>query len=448
MKFRKFGKTALTAALSSAIVFSLSSCVQSFTSGYLYVTGTVTATPSGNGIISGFKIDNNTGKLTAIHGLPVSSGGANPVRAILAPGGRFVYVLNRGINSTGGADCSTANPCTNSNVTQFVVGGNGILTAQATFFSQGSNPERLAVDSSGNFLFVLDHDAPAGTYCNTVAPAATSCGDITIFAINSSTGRLSLVTNAQLTAQVGSPVTYFPVPADPVEFTVAGGYLLTLSGTPGNANGQTVYPYSYNSANGQLVVSQSTPQVLNNGSGGLLDQASAILYAGGKVYILDNETLTATVSGVVTTSPSQILPFTVGTNGALQSVTGGAVQDDPNESSPVWLIIESKSKFIYVANQQGAGISAGSGITGFTIDPASGILSEDAGSPWGTGSNPQCLLEDPSSQFLYTANAGDSTVTGRVISPNTGDLTSMHSSTGTFALNGPATWCFASGRTN
>ena len=54
MKFRKFGKTVLTAALGSAVVFSLSSCVHSFTSGYLYVTGTVTGTPAGDGIISGF----------------------------------------------------------------------------------------------------------------------------------------------------------------------------------------------------------------------------------------------------------------------------------------------------------------------------------------------------------------------------------------------------------
>jgi len=36
MKFRKFGKTVLTAALSSAIVFSLSSCVRSLPVGYLY----------------------------------------------------------------------------------------------------------------------------------------------------------------------------------------------------------------------------------------------------------------------------------------------------------------------------------------------------------------------------------------------------------------------------
>jgi len=100
MKFRKFGKTVLTAALSSAIVFSLSSCVRSFTVGYLYVTGTVTTTPSGNGIISGFKINNDNGKLKAMDGLPVSSGGANPIRAILLSGGNFVYVLNQGANSS------------------------------------------------------------------------------------------------------------------------------------------------------------------------------------------------------------------------------------------------------------------------------------------------------------------------------------------------------------
>src|ERR1700682_5752822 len=101
MKFRKFGKTVLTAALSSAIVFSLSSCVRSFTVGYLYVTGTVTSTPSGNGIISAYKIDNNNGKLTLLHGFPLGSGGANPNRIVLLNGGNFVYVLNQGVNSAG-----------------------------------------------------------------------------------------------------------------------------------------------------------------------------------------------------------------------------------------------------------------------------------------------------------------------------------------------------------
>ncbi len=79
MKFRKFGKAFLMTALSAGVVFGISSCVQSYSVGYLYVTGTQTATTTGEGVISGFKIDHNTGNLVAIHGLPISSGGANRV---------------------------------------------------------------------------------------------------------------------------------------------------------------------------------------------------------------------------------------------------------------------------------------------------------------------------------------------------------------------------------
>src|SRR5579863_4300214 len=99
MKFRKFGKALLMTALSAGVVIGISSCVQSYSVGYLYVTGTQTASTTGAGIVSGFKIDHNTGKLTNINGLPISSGGAIPVRAVLLTGGRFVYVLNQGSNA-------------------------------------------------------------------------------------------------------------------------------------------------------------------------------------------------------------------------------------------------------------------------------------------------------------------------------------------------------------
>jgi 6-phosphogluconolactonase (cycloisomerase 2 family) len=447
MKFRKFGKTVLTAALSSAIVFSLSSCVRSFTVGYLYVTGTVTNTPSGNGIITGFKIDNNTGKLKALHGLPLSSGGANPVRAILVTGGRFMYVLNQGTNSSGGSTCTANDPCTNANITEFAVGGNGILTSQNTFTTSGSNPFRLLADASGKYLFALDAQAPENTFCGTAVTGATSCGDVTVFAIDQTSGRLSKVVNAQLTSSAGTQVTYFPVPANPIDFVLASSYVMTMSGTVGQATGQTVYPYSYNSSNGQLTVSQSTPQIINNGEGTPMGQGRAIIFAGSKIYILDNESITVTLNGTTTTSPSQILPFTIGTNGALQSLTGGAVAGDPTEASPIYAILESKGKFLYVANQQGASSSTGAGIAGYVIDPASGTLSTDPGSPWGSGAGPQCLVEDTSNQYIYTANA-DSTVTGRLLDPNSGALRNMNGSSGVFALTGPATWCLVDGRTN
>jgi hypothetical protein len=57
-------------------------------------------------------------------------------------------------------------------------------------------------------------------------------------------------------------------------------------------------------------------------------------------------------------------------------------------------------------------------------------------------------LEDPSNQFIYTANTGDSTITGKLLEPNSGQLDQMNGSSGVFPLTGPATWCIADGRTN
>src|ERR1035438_5482801 len=233
MKFMKFGKALLMVALSAGVVLSVTSCVQSYTVGFLYVTGTATAQSSGSGIISGFKIDHNTGQLTPVNGLPISSGGANPGRAVLLLGSRFLYVLNRGANAQGGSVCTTANPCGSSNITQFAVGGNGILTPVETFYTQGINPIRLFADASGAFLFVLDHDSPSNAACAlALGASAKTCGDITVFSINSSTGRLQLVVNAQVTAANGAALTYFPVPANPIDFVLSAGYIVTLSGTP------------------------------------------------------------------------------------------------------------------------------------------------------------------------------------------------------------------------
>ena len=69
----------------------------------------------------------------------------------------------------------------------------------------------------------------------------TTCGDVTVFKIDQSTGRLSLVQNQQVTAvSSGSPITYFPVPANPVDFVLSGGSLLTLAGAP-NPTGVSLY---------------------------------------------------------------------------------------------------------------------------------------------------------------------------------------------------------------
>src|ERR1035441_2445720 len=79
------------------------------------------------------------------------------------------------------------------------------------------------------------------------------------------------------------------------------------------------------------------------------------------------------------TANSQILPFTLGSNGALQAQTGGAVPDDPTQENPIYLVVESKTKWLYLANQGNNNNTSGaaaSGITGYVIDPAQHTLSQ------------------------------------------------------------------------
>jgi len=188
-----------------------------------------------------------------------------------------------------------------------------------------------------------------------------------------------------------------------------------------------------------LTINQNTAQTLG------ISQGTAIVNGTGFIYILDNEN-----TDVGGTYQSQILPYSLGTNGALQAQTGGVVPDDATLANPIFLLVESKGKFLYVANQGNnvQGTNANSGLAGYVIDPSTHQLSFIAGEPFGSGSGPQCLVEDPSDQFIYSADFDDSAISGRVVDPNSGVLNNLRVGNGTFALQGPATWCVVDGRTS
>jgi DNA-binding beta-propeller fold protein YncE len=171
------------------------------------------------------------------------------------------------------------------------------------------------------------------------------------------------------------------------------------------------------------------------------------------VYVLDNEPVTltcTTCSFRPGTYPSQILPFSVGSNGALQAQSGGIIPDDPTLANPTYIMVESKGKFIYVSNQGNnvTGPNPQSGIAGYFLTTSPSFqLSFLSPSTYGTGSGPQCLVEDPSNQFIYTANFGDSTISGRSVDPNDGVLNQLRV-VSSYKLQGPANWCLVNGRTN
>ncbi len=468
MKFTKFGKTLLMSAFSAGIVLSLTSCVQSYTVGYLYVTGTVTSGSGDNGIVSGFKIDHNTGKLTPIDGLPVSSGGSNPVRAVLLGNSRYLYVLNRGLstNSEGTGDCTSAYPCAGS-IELFAIGANGVLTPQENYSLPGSNQFRMIADSTGTYLYVLEHDSPdnsapsSGDGCSQVlGNSQTTCGGILAYMVNSTTGYLTPIVNQSQSVN-STNLTYFPVPNNSVDFALSGYYVFTLydfNTSPADypySGGTMVFPYNYNSTNGQLTTTE-TPypgdQLTDSNPNGT-PSGTAIVSAGGYIYVLDNNPF-YNADGEVT-SQSQILPYTIGTYGGLAAVSSGNIADDQDQADPIYLTLESKGKWFYVANQGSTNTSnstSSTGITGYDVntpyDPG-----KMSGTPinFGSGSGPQCLVEDPSDQYFYTANINDSSVTGQVIDQNSGTLTPLSQSTkvpSEYTLTGPPTWCLVDGHTD
>jgi 6-phosphogluconolactonase (cycloisomerase 2 family) len=441
MKFSKFGRIGLALAVSLGMGLGVTSCSTDHAVGYFYATG------SQYNQVSAFRIDNNLGELTVVPNSPFASGGVNPIKALTANAGKFLYVLNAGCGGTSQIACPTGTPAdeTGANISLFTIGGKGALSFQASYTSQGNNPISIQTDSSGTHLFVLDSTVTDPTTCVGYLPGSAICGDITSFNIDPNTGRLSLITNQGAKNANGTNLSYFPVGSGPINFVVvpSNSFIYTIEkGYSGNCTvanppaactsdpPQAVYVYS--NANGQLTLSQNTP---------IPTGATELTYIYGSpkyVYLIDAQ------GG---TTPGQILPYTIGTNGALQSLVGGQVANSGTVANPGPMIVDHQGKFLYLANM-GPNLTAtseASSVSAFFIDPTTGRLTPLATSvPFGAGSSPQCILEDPSNQFLYTANYSDSTVTGAVINSSTGTLTTLRKLT-SFTTAGQPTWCTASG---
>ena len=169
--------------------------------------------------------------------------------------------------------------------------------------------------------------------------------------------------NAQVTSTIGggASLTYFPVPANPIDFVLSGSYLLTLSGTP--ATGDAVFPYSLQPVNGQLTVNQNS-------------SAAAEHHAGhgdrerGQVTSSCSTTSRLQLQSDGSIAASQILPYH---RRQRRRAAGGdqrTIPDDANQSNPIYLVVENKGKWFYVANQGNPGTADASmsGIAGYVMN--------------------------------------------------------------------------------
>jgi 6-phosphogluconolactonase (cycloisomerase 2 family) len=280
-------------------------------------------------------------------------------------------------------------------------------------------------------------------------------GDISIFAINANTGRLSPIVNNQVQATCisssGTPSTQqidvFPTGPVPVWFRVFNGYVWTIDrGTNPSASPSFVSVYSSNSTNGQLLATQNSE--FPTGARNLVYIGSG----GSYLYLVDQGDPGNVNSPLYT---GEIYEYTPGANGSLTAVTNGtfiqAANGFPQAVGPTVLTVDSQNKFLYVANggPNTAVNAPASSISTYFIN--SGVISPTSGTDVGTinnttGSGPRCILEDPSNQYLFTANYNDSTITGKILNGEEGAITPLRRNS-TATAPGEPTWCVASGNT-
>jgi len=401
MKFRLFGRIAMGLLASAALGLGMTACGGG-TIGYVWVLG------QQYNQIGGFKVDDYTGNLTAIPDQPFSSGGSVPVSLVLKPGGRYLYVLDQGtatspiLNTTTGA--YSQDPA--SGIVQYAVGGDGTLTYQQTFHSQGFVPKWMQFDSTGQYLYVLDGFSPSYN------PATDLNGSITAFSVDGTTGKLTLVTNPNVKTGTGTNTTFYEVGQTPFMAKSIGSCLFTV-----NSANQTLTPYIVGSGGaltpyGNVTFPiQSTNVTSINGSGSYL-------------LLTDNQNNT--------TVPGRIYFYTVGSGCVPTPVTGSPYANLTNTSNPSYTLVDNSSKYVYVLNKSttatGSSQIANSSISAFVISPNNGELQQittSGSSTYAVGSSPVCLVEDTSNQYIYVSNNVDSTVSGKVIDPNTGALSDL-----------------------
>jgi 6-phosphogluconolactonase (cycloisomerase 2 family) len=395
MKLSLFGRLGMALFASLTLGLGMTACGGG-TIGYMWILG------QQYNQIAGFKIDDYTGNLTQIEGSPFITNGVMPVSIVVKQGGRYVYVINRGTCPAAG--CGTG-PNISQSVALYSVGGDGTLTFQQSYQTQGYNSMWAQMDASGgSYLYVLDKYSPSFNSVSGLynGPNTDGNGAITVFAADSATGRLTLVTNSQ-TQHNGVNTPFFEVGPGPFMMKTAGNCLLTLN------TGNTISPYVAGNG-GQLAF--ATTQIFPIGGASNITSIN-----GNGSYVFLTDAGADTIDG-----------FTVATGCTLTTLQGGNTANITGQVNPMYTLVDSNSKYLYVLNQTNTLTLPGnsfSSISAFTINSSNQELQPITGAPYTVGAGPVCMVEDPTNQYMYISNHNDGTVTGKVFDPTTGILSSL-----------------------
>jgi 6-phosphogluconolactonase len=383
MKLSKSGQRLLAIAVSIGIAVGITSCGQSNTVDFLFVT----ASKNNPGQIAVYYVDQESGALTQIPSSPYNSGGRNPVAEVTSPNGKYLYVVNHDDNT----------------IVDFAIGTDAKIYPQHTYNTPGTEPTAIAINSTGTLLFVVDF------YQAGYSDANPGPGAVVVFPINSDGSLGTAIANGSLP--------YWPVENNPssvnvtVPLTSATNDYVYVVNTNTKTQSGTISAFSYSTASGGGALTPitgspciaETPSVGNNCfQAGVAPNASASDPTGRFYYVTDGAT-------------NQLIAYGITQNGVLVPLQNGPFKTDV---FPDAVTIDPSGTYVYVANYNSNDISA------YQIDQGTGAPSSLATNVFATKTGPTCVLIEPAlGRFLYTSNFLDNSVTGYQLNPNTGILT-------------------------
>jgi 6-phosphogluconolactonase len=400
MKFNIMVRSAIYAATSLALGLGFVACSRDYVAAYVY-------TPSSSiGTIAGYAVDSENGVITQISGSPFASGLGNPTTLVASPNGKFIYVI-------GGSQ--------NSEIVEFAIGTDGKLYASNTYNlpASGTYPTAAAIDTVGNYLYVT-YTYQLGFGPNSPGPGGVAIFPIDNVASDAKYGTLGTPTNVNVGNKPAAIAVSMPTCATTPLISsntacTSGGaenvfvYVVdqeTALGAP------TVLGYAQNTSTGALTPLSSTVfnTSLNTFQGiraGVTPSSIAIDPTGRYVYVTDetsNDVIGYQIATTTTGNLTAMLnsPFTTGL-------------------FPVNVIIDPRGKYLYTANFNSSTVSS------FSINASNGALGGTASvGNFSTATQPTCVTIEPAlGIYLFTSNFLDNSISGGVLSPNTGQLTAI-----------------------
>ena len=392
MKFSKMSQLVLVSAIGLLVASLLTAC-QLVTVDFVFVADSAGSGAGSAGQIQAYAVDSQSGALRT--GAPtISSGGVGPVSMATTSDYYNLYCANS----------------VSKNVVHFGVADTGVLSPLDTI-TLAATPVAVAVNQANTYLYVV-----SGTTSATLTEYALSSGKIgaatatvnltlpanptdtivpTAVNVLANNNAVYVAAYDQSAYNPGGAVSSSANPGWVFGYTVGtGGALTPTTGSPYQAgvkpSGITSDPvdrfvyvtdFASNQLIGYTVQNGSALSFMLNGPFLTGSEPSGIVVDPRGIYIYVSDSLSSSVSGYNIALPT-------GTPSAIVNSTSSLVYS--TDTQPVAIAVEpSEGRYVYTVNHLGNSIS------GFRLNPDTGVITANQASPYPTGANPTTLAIVP-----------------------------------------------------